>query len=132
MATMQDIVKDAYRKLGIVAEDTAMTADQGSEGVDTLNDMLHEWKLRGVDITHTDKTLTDTFPLGDEYKEGTKHMLASRLSPNYEVPASFDADDFFRAIQAAYMTIDVVAFDKAVTELPSKKERDGTLGYLWY
>jgi hypothetical protein len=26
------------------------------------------------------------------------------------------------------MTIDTVSFDKALTEVPSKKERDGTLG----
>ena len=132
MATMQDIVERAYRKLGIVAYDAAMTADQASEGVETLNSLLHEWKLRDVDISHTDAELTDTFPLGDEYKEGTVHILAARLSPNYQTPAGFDPDHFFRVIQAAYSTIDTVTLDKAVTEVPSKKERDGTLGYLWY
>lgn len=132
MATMQDVIERAYRKLGIVAYDTAMTADEASEGLDTLNSLLHEWKLRDVDITHTDLELVDTFPLGDEFKEGTVHILASRLSPNYEVPANFDPDHFFRVIQAAYLAIDEVSLDKAVTEVPSKKERDGTLGYLWY
>ncbi len=132
MATMQDLIERAYRKLGIVAYDVDMTADQASEGLETLNSLLHEWKLRDVDISYSDLELTGTFPLTDEYKEGTVHILAGRLSPNYEVPANFDPDHFFRVIQAAYSTIDEVSLDKAVTEVPSKKERDGTLGYLWY
>lgn len=131
MATMRDIIKRSYRKLGIVATDASMTADQASDGIETLNAVLHEWKLRDVDITHSDLTLNDTFPLADEYKEGTVHILAGRLSPDYETPANFNPDDFFRAIQAAYSTIATVTLDKAVTELPSKKSRDGTIGYLW-
>lgn len=129
MATMQDIIKRAYRKLGIVAFDSAMTADQADEGLETLNSMLHEWALRGVNVGHTDAALTTVYPYGDAFMEGTVHILASRLSPNYEVPASFDADDFFRAIQVAYLDIAEVSFERALTEVPTKKARDGTLSY---
>lgn len=131
MATMRDIVGRAFRKNGLTASDTDLTADQASEGLDALNAMLHEWKLRGVDISHSDLGLDGTFPLGDEYKDGVVHMLAARLWPDYMVPPAFDPDDFFRAIQAAYLTIETVSLPKAVTEVPSKKARDGTLGYDW-
>lgn len=129
MATMRDIVHRSYRKLGIVASDADMTADQASDGIDALNTLLHEWKLRGVDISHSDLGLNDTFPLGNEFKEGVLHILAGRLSPDYEAPANFDPDDFFRAIQVAYLTISEVTFERPAIELPSKKARDGTLSY---
>jgi hypothetical protein len=126
---MSDIINRAYRKLGIIAFDIDMTADQASEGLETLNSLLHEWKLRSVDISHSDLALSGTFPLGDEYKEGVIHILAGRLSPNYEAPASFDPDDFFRAIQIAYLTVDEVTIERPLVEVPSKKARDGTLSY---
>ncbi|KIC39360.1 hypothetical protein [Leisingera sp. ANG-M7] len=131
MATMRDIVTRAYRKARIAGSGESLEAEQADEGNEQLNAMLHEWKLRGVDITHTDKGLSDTFPLGPEYEHGTVLLLAEAVGPEFNLPASFNADDFFRAIQAAYLTIDTVSFDKAVTEVPSKKERDGTLGYQW-
>lgn len=127
MATLSDIVTGALRKLGIVAEDEAASADAMSNGVTALNDMLHAWKLAGVDITHTTLTATDTFPLGDEYVEGTKYVLASRLSPDYQVPQSFDADDWFRKIQAAYATISTVTMPTALTRMPSRYWRDSRI-----
>lgn len=131
MATMRDIITRAYRKVGIVARDTPLDADDAIHGLEALNGMLHEWSLRAVDISHTTLGMNDTFPMAAAYEDGTTYMLAARISPDYEVPQGFDADDFFRAIQAAYMTIDTVSLPRAVTEVPSKKEREGTLGYQW-
>lgn len=119
---MRDIITRAYRKVGISGSGEALEAEQSAEGLDALNSMLHEWKLAGVDITHTDKGMSDTFPLGSEYERGTVYLLAEDISPDYERPRSFDADDFFRRIQAAYMTIDVVSFDKAIYRVPSQLE----------
>lgn len=131
MATMRDIIVRAFRKASITGVDTNPTATEIDEGLTALNGMLHEWKLRGVDISHSTLALNGTFPIGPEYEDGTAYLLASRLSPDYLAPVSFDADDFFRTIQAAYMTIATVSLDKAVTEVPSKKARDGTLGYYY-
>src|SRR6056297_3054552 len=126
MATMQDLVTRAYRKLGVGGLGEEINAEQSAEGIDALNSMLHEWKLSGVDITHSDLTMADAFPLGPEYKDGTVYMLAARLSPDFEAPQNFDADDFFRKIQAAYFTVDPVTFDAALTQPPSRKAREGT------
>lgn len=128
MATMLDIVTRAYRKARIAGSGENLEAEQANEGNEQLNAMLHEWKLRGVDITHTDKALSDTFPLGPEFEQGTVLLLAEAVGPEFNAPANFNADDFFRAIQAAYLAIDAVSFDKAVTELPSKLARNKTLG----
>lgn len=130
MATMLDIVTRAFRKIGVGGLGEDITDEMAGEGIDALNGMLHEWKLRGVDLEYTDRELSDTFPLGGEFQDGTVHMLAMRLAPDYETPARFDADDFFRAVQAAYMTIATVALPNAVQYPPSRNARDGTLG--WY
>lgn len=121
MSTMYDIVRRAYRKLGISGSGETLEAEEYAEGIEALNSMLHEWKLRAVDISHTDKGGDEAFPIGPEYEEGTVFLLAARISPDYEVPARFDADDFFRAIQAAYMTIDKVTFDAAPRELSTRR-----------
>ena len=131
MATMQDIIERAYRKAGILGSGEELDADLAAEGLEEANAMLAEWKLRGVDISYMTKVLTNTFPLGIEYEQGVVLMLAERVSSDFNMPKGFNADDYFRAMQAAHMTISEVTLPKAVTELPTKKERDGTLGYLW-
>ncbi len=129
MPTMAEIVNRAYRKIGVLAIDEELGGEEAAVGLEALNGMLHEWSLRGVDLSHSDLGLADVFPLADAYRDGVTYMLAARISPDYTVPAAFDADDFFRAIQAAYLTIDTVSFDKAVTEVPSKAARNASLGY---
>lgn len=119
MATVASIVTRAYRKLHVVSEDEELQADTLANGVEAYNGMLAEWKLRDVDIEHTAQTSTDTFPLGIEYEDGTVYLLAQRLSPDYMMPAAFDADDFFRTMQAAYMEIEKVTFEGAVSRPPS-------------
>ena len=121
MATVQDIVTAAYRKVGLVAEDVDMSAAMLANGVDAFNRMLHGWKLRGVDVTHTDVAAGDAFPLDDEYQEGTVYVLAARISPDYTVPANFDADDWFRTIQAAYVEIDALTVPSTLLRTPSQK-----------
>ena len=111
MTTALDIATRAYRKLGIAGTGDTLTADELAEGIDALNAMMHGWKLAGVDIEHTDLSSDDTFPLGPEFAEGTVYLLASRISPDFTTPASFDADDWFRKFQAAYMAIDTVNMD---------------------
>ena len=124
MTTVAEIVTSAFRKVGIAAEDESLSGASMEAGVDSLNRMLFAWKLSGVDTTPTALKATDTFPLSAEYEEGTIYMLAERISPDYERPRSFDADDFFRKIQAAYISITAQTLPKVLTELPSQRLPD--------
>lgn len=124
MATTLEIVTRALKKIGVVAKDETLQAEDVQDGVDALNMMLHAWKLQAVDISHSDLAATDTFPLASEYHEGTVYTLASRLSPDYVIPAAFDADDWFRKIQAAYQTPETVSIPKALTQMPSQFRRN--------
>ena len=107
MTTVRDIVEGSLRLIGVVALDEAATADEAATGLVAYNDMISAWALDGItlDPVFTDQDLADTFPMTDRFREGVKHLLASRLSPNYGTPVSFDADDFFRKMQAAYTVI---------------------------
>lgn len=117
MATVRDIVQRAFRLIGVVAHDDAMSADQGAAGLAAFNDMLHAWTLDGITLSpaFTDAALNDAFPLADAYREGCAFILAGRLSPEFMAPAAFDADDFFRKVQASYCTVTESTIDEALT-----------------
>lgn len=120
MATAYDIVLRAYRKLGIVAEDEPMTADQAANGIDALNMMMHGWELHGVNVLHADLALTDTFPLQAKFQETTVYLLASKLAPDNSLPAP-DTDRFMRALQSAYLIIDEARLPNALVFNPSRR-----------
>lgn len=125
MTTTRDIVERAYRKIGLKAEDEAITGDMLEHGVDTLNSMMFGWELFGVDIDHAVLAATDDFSLAAKFEEGTVYQLAARLSPDFLVRAP-DSDAFFRALQSAYMTIAEATIDKSLIRVPSKLEGRGT------
>lgn len=120
MATTSEIVTAALREIGVVANDVDASTAEISNGVAKLNRMMHAWKLSGVNVSHTDLASGDTFPLADEYHEGTIYHLAGRMSSEYTVPANFDADDFFRKLQAAYMSIDEATIPLGLRQMPSQ------------
>lgn len=119
MTTVRDIVTRAYRKIGVGGHGEDLEAAEMADGVEALNAMIFGWKLAGVDTEHTAVTPSDTFPLDAEYEEGTVYLLADRLSPDYEMPARFDADAWFRRFQAAYFTATDVTLDDAVIKASS-------------
>ena len=123
MATAYDIVKAALRKLAVTSADEAPTADMLAEGLAGLNRMLHGWKLRSVDIEHTDLAADDTFPLGPEFELGTIYLLARDISSEYMVPPSFDPERWFRNLQAAYYVEPEVVIPSSLLRMPSQYAR---------
>jgi hypothetical protein len=122
MATVRDIVQRAYRKIGVVASDEAMTADQAEAGGEALNMMMAAWELAGVNVAHNNLTLSDLFPLQPKFEEGTVYMLASRLAPDFSQP-SFDDSQWMQKLQAAYLFIDAVRMPSALRTTPSQRWR---------
>lgn len=122
MTTASDIVTRALRKIGVKSSDEDASSEVMTEGLEALNAMMHGWKLQGVDLSHTDLALTDTFSLDPEYEEGTVYLLASRLSPDYTRPQAFDADAWFRGFQAAYASIDEVSMPSLLTNTTTQRD----------
>lgn len=124
MTTALQMVERAFRKITVKAEDEGLTADQLAHGLDCLNLMLHGWELWSIDTNHVDLAAADTFPLAARYEEGTVYLLADRISPDYSAPANFNADDFLRRIQAAYMVIPEATMPRALLRTPSQRRTD--------
>lgn len=120
MATMSDIVERAFRKVGIVAKDEDMDADQAADGIVQLNSLMFGWKLAGVNFTHTEKALGDTFPLGPEFEEATVWQLAERLGPDYGVAAP-SADMWLRMMQAELVDVTPMTLETTLTTTPSQR-----------
>ena len=126
MTTVRDIVERAHRKIGVAPLDEPLTAEMADNGLDAFNEMLSAWALDGITLSpaFTDATLADTFPLADKFREGTVYLLAERLRPDYTRPATFNADDFFRKIQAAYTVIPTVTVPSVLLRTPSQRDVD--------
>lgn len=114
--TAADLVTRAFRRLGIKAEDEALSADQAAHGLDTLNDMLAGWRSQGVNFVHSRMRPDDPFGGSDEIVAPTVSLLAAELAPDYGVPISWDADRALRVLQAALMpTVQPLTVDSALT-----------------
>ena len=103
MTTARDIIEQAYRKIGIVAADEAMSADQAANGLNALNNMMHGWAIFGVDVMHSDLALVSEFPLLPRFREGAIYMLGARIAPEYGM--AMDEGEFMRGLQSQYMRI---------------------------
>lgn len=110
MATARDIVERAYRKIGVVSTDEAMTADQAAIGSDALNMMMHGLVLDGIDTGYSDLELAEQFSLDARFHEGIVYMLAARLAPDFARPG-FDETVFKRRLANAFLIVPDVAFD---------------------
>lgn len=110
MATVNDIVTRAYRKIGVVATDEPMTADQAQIGEDALNMMMQALALDGIDVAWSDAVLADQFAMEPAFHEGIVYMLAARLAPDFSVP-SFDESVFKRKLAAAYLIVPDAVID---------------------
>lgn len=127
MTTARDIIKAALTKIGVVGIGQEPSADEADEALFALNAMMYGWKARSVDTEHVELAMSDTFPLGNEFIEGTVYLLAGRMSSDFTVPPSFDADDWFRTLQAAYVELPTLTVDAALLRPPSREDRDGNL-----
>lgn len=127
MTTVRDVIQRAFRKVGILAHDEDLEGADSQNGLDAFNELLHGFSARGVDLTYTDLDFEDTFPLADKYREGVVYLLADRISPEYALPVGFDADDWFRTIQAGYATDQEQTIPNALLRPPSRAARESNL-----
>lgn len=122
MTTCRDLVERAYRKIGVVASDEAMTADQAAVGIDALNAMMHGLVLEGIDTGHSDQLLAEQFSLDVRFDEGITYMLASRLAPDFARPG-FDDRRFRQGLAAAFLIVPDAQIDGVLRRTPLQRWR---------
>ena len=123
MTTMTDFLGRVLKKLSVQGIAENGDADMTAHALDAYNMMAPAWKLRGVDVRHSDVTLTDDFPLGQEFEEGAMYLLASRLAPDFRRPVDFDAEEWFRDLQAAFHNPKPAAIAPGLLNMPSQRYR---------
>jgi hypothetical protein len=119
MTLASTIIERAFRKLGVKAEDEGLTADQLAYGLDTFNAMMNGFELFGIALAWVDKAEDEDIGLAVKFDEGLTYILAERLSPDYASP--FNADDFLRRLQAAYMVINEAVLPSSILRTPSQR-----------
>lgn len=125
MATIQDIVTGALRKIVLHGNETP-SADDSSFALDELNDMMKAFNGQQVFINWETMTLTGTFPLEEKHEAGVKAMLAVRISPAFGGDALItrelakQADDGYSMIWGDYHRPDDLAVDEGLTSMPGR------------
>lgn len=121
MATVTQIVTRAHRKIGVVAHDEPLTADQLANGVDALNSMIHAWRIEGIDFGWADQAAADTFSLDDQYHEAAVYLLGARLAPDFGVPVAYNSEPFLAALRSYNVEPQsAVAMPSAILNMPSQ------------
>ena len=104
MATANDTITRAMRMVEILAAGDAPTAEEASDGLTILNDMLHGWAKQGVDLGHITLALADSHKTHDSWLEGIRYNLALRLAGEFGKPIppyiAAQASATFSAFQA--------------------------------
>lgn len=125
MTTAREIITSAYKRVGIAEKDEQLEADYADYGLDALNEMMHGWKARSADTTHTTLALSDDFPLAAEYEGPTITLLANRVSSDYGVqpPPPIQVKDAWDIIAAAFFVMTEATFDDGLLNMPSQAGR---------
>ena len=106
MTTANELIIRAAKTAKILAAGETMEDADAQDILDSLNDLLHSWELDGIDLGHTDLTLTDTVQLPDSHIRAIRYNLAADISGEYGVqlgPIEAErASNGFRMLQAHY------------------------------
>ncbi|WP_299109811.1 hypothetical protein [uncultured Bradyrhizobium sp.] len=119
MATANDIINRAARRIGVLAESEALSADALVDALGQLNEMLHSFGPRGIHYAHTTLAAgSDTVNVPDEQIRNVMLLLCQEMADEYAVSISQQLAsailDARQSLQAAYYTIPKTVGDKAL------------------
>lgn len=86
MKTGLDVVNRAFRRLGVKAEDEALTADQIANGTEALETLVAELDARALTAYVSPLALSAT-DVSEEYFLPLVNILAAELAPEYSAQA---------------------------------------------
>lgn len=117
MATATEIVTKALKRINVISGSEVPDASDMSDGKDALNAMIASWDAEGLS--------GDTLPLDKRYEQGIIAMLAVRMAEDFGKQVgpvlARDAENGWRALQAAFITPATPTFDYALTRTPSRR-----------
>ena len=84
MATVDEVLQDAFLYTVIGAAETGIEADEAQSSIRALNDMLTQWDTQGISLGYSKVTnLGDTVTVPDSTLLGIKLNLGVLIAPQY-------------------------------------------------
>ena len=109
MAVTSDIVTRAMRSLRLLSSGEEPTADEMSDGIIALNDMLFAWRIEGLDIAHISLAENDTIDVPEDHLGTIRLALAARIGGEYGAELTpYDQmalDEGMKALRAYYLNL---------------------------
>lgn len=119
MTTALDVVKGALKDIGVLAAGESPTADDSTDVLEKLNQMVASWELEGLPMYGTAWTSATTVPLPDNHILAIRYSLAVHIAPMFEKQVSSivvqGAQDGYLALQSAYGDPIEMDIDTALT-----------------
>ena len=114
--TVNDLIRRSLRSIGVLNHAEEPTAEEASDALQTLNDMLNAWIYEGMDLEFAaDLVLTDALPYPDDHAAAFRYALAVELAPEFGVqppPAVLAmAASYKEALKTRYLDPDTLAAD---------------------
>lgn len=94
MSTNEQIIADALRDIGVLAETESVTPEQADHGLRKLNGLLASMAVETIgESPAPQNNYSDDFPLSEDFELGVTAMLAVVLAPTYgrEAPPTIKA-----------------------------------------
>lgn len=126
MATATDIIKGALRKLGVLASNEELSAEDATDGLEALNDMCNAWAAQDIATGFSTMTaLTDEFILEERHHGATKALLAQYVAPNFGKTVSpvlaKQAYEGLLILKADYRPLETLQVDCGLLNMPSQR-----------
>ena len=119
MTTILDVITRALRANDQVRLDAAPSANQSSDALDRLNEMMHGLKTEGIDTGWVKLTTGDEFPLGSEHIRSVVNMLAlETIPPSLPIPAlvASNAAVGKSALKSSFIQIPTLTMDRGLVD----------------
>ena len=85
MTTNTQIITKALQEIGVLQEGQVPTAQQSSDALDIMNQMITQWKIQDIDLSYPPQdTASATFPLPIWAERAVITNLAVELAPSYK------------------------------------------------
>jgi hypothetical protein len=99
-ATAQQIIERAAGIINVLAASEALNANEMTDSLQIMNDMMFGFPARGIQYVHTQLAQGDTVNVPDGYIRAVTLLLADDLADNFGMPISPDLrNDVMRAEQ---------------------------------
>ena len=125
MATARDVIEHAFRKARVFASGETPPAQDATDALTILNDMMHAFDVQGIEYAHATLALADTVNLPDSLIGPVKSMLAVRLCGEFETTPTdelrIEAASGRQAIGAYYLDNQPARVDGGLLNMPSQR-----------